>query len=505
MELTPRALNAFAEKLPSLDAARRRDMLSAIHGICPEYSKKHYWFYLWYTNRGLWIPGRFHLFLCNAVQDFLERDTELAYEILVIEAPPQHGKSMTVTEAAPSWCVGKWPDRKIILASYNDETALRFTKANKDKLREFGGELFGVEIGKTADRADEFEIAGYAGRFVSRGLGSGITGHGAHFLFIDDPMKSSEQADSETLRERQWTEWNMTLKTRLAAHAKVIVIATRWHEDDLPGRILRCEPKETVTHIRIPCEAEKEDLLGRIEGEALCPELGKGSDWLAQYKKGFQTQSGLRAWNTLFQGRPTSLEGNLLKRHWWKQYRREQLPPMVQTLISVDAAFKGGETNDFVSIQLWGKRNADIYLIDRDKRRLDFPSTLAAIRGMVQRHRFSGIVLIEDKANGSAIIQTLGREIPGIVAVNPEGGKLARVNAVSPAIESGNVWLPHPGDAPWVEEFIEECAQFPYGKHDDDVDAMSQALNRLIRFEAGSLETEGAREEGIGSFITYGI
>lgn len=180
---------------------------------------------------------------------------------------------------------------------------------------------------------------------------------------------------------------------------------------------------------------------------------------------------------------------------------------MVQRLMSVDASFKDGELNDFVSIQLWGKRGADIYLLDRDKRRLDFPETLSAIRGMVRRHGFSGLILVEDKANGSAIIQTLGREIPGVVAVNPEGGKAARVNAVSHVIEAGNVWLPHPDDCPWVEDFIEECTQFPLGRHDDDVDAMSQALNRLICFDAsveGDLAEERENDGGIGTFLGYG-
>lgn len=271
MELTPEMLAALAERLPKLEAEKRKEAMQAVSHIMPEYACRHFWFYVWHTTRGRWKPGRFHLFLCDTVQRFLERENGLAYEILLILAPPQHGKSMTVTESAPSWCAGMWPDERIMLISYNDDTAMWFTKANKDKIRDFGRQLFDIEIDRNADRADEFELAGHTGRFISRGLGSGITSHGAKFVFIDDPVKSGEQADSATMRERQWLEWNTTLKTRLAAHAKVVVIMTRWHEDDLGGRIMRSEPPEAVTVVRIPCEAEAGDPLARNEGEALCP------------------------------------------------------------------------------------------------------------------------------------------------------------------------------------------------------------------------------------------
>ena len=141
--------------------------------------------------------------------------------------------------------------------------------------------------------------------------------------------------------------------------------------------------------------------------------------------------------------------------------------------------FKGGGKNDFVADQVWHRAGANCYLTDRVRRQLDFPATLGAIRAMSARNPEVLIKLVEDMANGPAVIATLRNELPGLIAVQPEGGKVACVNAVASIVEAGNVWLPHPSIAPWVDDFVEECTAFPTGPHDDEVDAMSQALIRM--------------------------
>jgi predicted phage terminase large subunit-like protein len=435
-------------------------------------ARKNYAAYCQLSYGGQWIPSKHLVYVCSKVQTFLENESKNAYDILIVQMPPQHGKSMTITETAPSFYHGKFPKRNIIMVSYNDDTAQRFTRRNKEKIKTIGKMLFNIEIGEV-DRVDEYELK-TGGRLISRGIMGGITSNPADLILIDDPIKNRAEADSDVFRDRLWEEWQNTIKTRLSAHAKVVIIMTRWHEDDLAGRIIKNENHVEV--INLPCEAEENDPLGRPIGDALFPENGKGNDWLKEFKSGYQTSEGSRAWYALFQGRPTTESGNMIKRNWWHYY--EKLPDMMQMLISVDATFKGNDNNDFVSIQCWGKRNADMYLIDNDTRHLDFPATLAAIRNMKARHPDVWMILIEDKANGSAIISMLQHEIPGIIPINPEGGKVGRVNAVSPSIESGNVWLPQ--DAPWVGGFVEECTSFPNGVHDDQVDAMSQALNRFI-------------------------
>lgn len=441
-----------------------------------ELARRHYGDYLAYVNGPQWIPTRFSRYLAGEIQRFVETDTGNACDILVIQAPPQHGKSLTVTEAAPSFFLGRHPDWKVIIASYNDESAERFARRNREKLRDYGPTLFQVGLGAVS-RATEFELDGGVGRLVSRGMLAGITGNPAHLLFIDDPVKNRTEADSPSKRDQLWNEWLSSLKTRLAARAKVIVIMTPWHEDDLTARLLQRE--EHVRLLRLPVEAERDDPMGRPVGAPLCPEIGKGTRWLAQFKNSYRKdpQGGARAWAALYQCAPRAEEGTLIRRDWWRFYDPAHISSFASQLISVDAAFKGGENNDYVAITVWGKRGNDYYCRHCVNRHMDFPATVAAIRAVKRQFPQALSVLIEDKANGPAIIQTLQREM-FCIPVSPKGGKTARVNAVAPAIESGHVFLP--ADEGWVADFIDQFTAFPAGSHDDMVDSATQALSHLL-------------------------
>lgn len=432
--------------------------------------------YVQYTSRGQWKKTKFHRYLCEAIQDFIETDTGHAYDILVLSVPPQHGKSTSVTETLPSWYLSKFPNRHCIIASYNENFAERFGRRNKDKIAQYGEAIFGSCLGTKASNTD-FEMGSGAGGCVSRGMLSGITGNPGHLIIIDDPLKTREEAYSQTTRDKIWEEWNFSIKSRFQSQTKVVVIMTRWHDDDLAGRIIKNE--NNVTVINLPLEAEADDPLGRKVGDALCPELGKDNAWVKEFKEGFlRTEGGTMAWNALMQGHPTSEDGNMLKREWWQYY--DELPECGDWLMSVDATFKDGDDNDYVAIQVWGKRDANMYMVDRLKRHLDLPSTMREIRRLKNLYPQIRVILIEDKANGTAATQFLRHEIPGVIAVNPQGGKVSRVNAVSGAIESGNVWLPK--NKAWTHEFVDECAAFPKGVHDDEVDACSQALTRFMYY-----------------------
>ena len=441
-----------------------------------ELARRWYSEYLPFVHGKNWVRTRMSQYLASEVQAFLEEDTGNAYDILVIQTPPQHGKSMTLTETLPSWVMGRFPEWRIILGSYNDESADRFSRRNKEKVRAFGKTLFNVQIGKI-DRATEFELDGHLGRLISRGIMSGVTGNPANLMIIDDPIKNRAEADSPTYRRKLWDEWQNSFKSRLAAHAKVIVIATPWHEDDMMAALLRTE--DNIRLIRLPVEAEENDPLGRGVGEALCPELGKDDNWLAQFKASYQAsaEGGQRAWSALYQCSPRVEGGNLVKREWWRTYQPKDAPAFATEVISVDAAFKDADSNDYVSITVWGKVNQDYYLQYCMNRHLDFTNTLAAIRSVRAQYPGARTVLIEDKANGSAIINVLQHEM-FCVPVNPKGGKVARVNAVSAAIESGHVYVPE--DAPWLGEYLDQWSAFPAGAHDDMVDSSSQALSYLL-------------------------
>lgn len=454
------------------------DDLTLLHAEMARREMARRWYsdYLPYVHGKNWKQTRMSQYLASEVQAFLEDDTGNAYDILVIQTPPQHGKSMTLTETLPSWVMGKRPDWRIILGSYNDESADRFARRNKEKVVAFGGILFGVGIG-AINRATEFELDGNLGRLISRGIMSGVTGNPANLMIIDDPIKNRQEADSPTYRRKLWDEWQNSFKTRLAAHAKVIVIATPWHEDDMMANLLRTE--DNIRLIRLPVEAEENDPLGRQIGDALCPELGKDNKWLEQFKSSYlaSAEGGRRAWTALYQCSPRVEGGNLVKREWWRYYNEKESPAFATEVISVDAAFKDADTNDFVAITVWGKHNNDYYLRYCMNRHLDFTSTLAAIRQVRQLYPSARTVLIEDKANGSAIINVLQREM-FCVPVNPKGGKVARVNAVSAAIESGHVYVPQ--EAPWIGEYLDQWSAFPAAAHDDMVDSSSQALSYLL-------------------------
>ena len=431
--------------------------------------------YVQFTNPG-WIPTPFHRRLCDEIQDFVVKSTSAAYDILVLSTPPQHGKSQTVTETLPSWYFGHFPYNKVIEISYSEDFAERFGRRNKQKIEDIGGQVFGIELADSPNSATEFELSNHRGGMISRGIMSGVTGHGANLMIIDDPVKTQEEADSVSRQNKIWNEWLSSFTSRLAPHAKVIIIMTRWSENDLVGRLMTTEGI-SLKVLNFPLEAEANDLLGRKPGQALCPEIGKGDKWLADFKQMLLSREGSRTWNALYQGHPVALEGNLIHRDWWRYYT--DLPKDIpEYVMSVDAAFKDNDDSDFVAIQVWGKKDADMYLVDAVKKHLDMPSTCREIIRLRSMYPKCKTTLIEDKANGTAIIQILRKKIGGIIPVDPFGGKVSRVNAIAGAIESGNCYLPD--TKLFTVDFVDECSAFPNGQHDDQVDAMSQCLNRLI-------------------------
>ena len=461
-----------------------------------ELAKRSFAEYLALSQGPTWKRTRLSEYLANQVQEFVETPTENAYDILVVECPPQHGKSTTITESFPSWYLGKYPTNNVILASYNKDFAEKFCRRNKEKIRALGTDLFDISIG-AIDRADEFELSNAKGRLISRGIMSGITGNPANLIIVDDPVKNMQEADSPTYRSNLWEEWQASLKTRLAAKAKVVIIMTPWHFDDLAARVLTSEANTRL--LRLPVEAEEDDLLGRSVGEALCPELGKDNKWLRDFKESYvhDPQGGMRAWTALYQCSPRIESGNLVQRDWWRFYDPDDSTILFGSeLVSVDAAFKSADTNDYVAIQVWGKRKEDFYLRASFNKHLDFPQTVQMLRTVKAMYPNAKVILIEDKANGPAIVSTLQHDPDMfVIPVNPSGGKVARVNAVSAAIESGHVFLPMPNKAAWVNEFIDQFTSFPNAVHDDMVDAASQALHRMIYFRGEYEEHEPTEYE----------
>lgn len=441
--------------------------------VMAELARRDYSEYVEYVHDGRYKHGRFTRFLSRTVQEFVEAETGHAYDILLLSVPPQHGKSMTITETLPSWYMGRHPEAPVVIISWGEEFAQLFARRNREKIVLYGQQIFGIRIGDK-DTAIEFDVAGHRGSLISRGVTSGLAGRPCKLMIIDDPIKNMETAMSESQREKIFDEYVNGYKTRLAPGAKIIIIQTRWHKQDLYGKVLEIE--HNVTRLNFPVECETEtDILGRKFGDPLCPEIGKDKAWLADYKRTFVNQAGSRAWNALYRGQPTDEEGGIFKRQWAKYYR--VAPEIGFKIISVDASFKDNDKNDPVAIHVWGKTGTDYFLLDRNPsgQRLGFVDTVGALNEFIYRHPDYKAIYIEDKANGSAIIDVLRRRYSAVIPVNPEGGKEARAYAVSPLWEAGNVYFKEGRD----DDIVNECVDFPNADHDDHVDCMDQALNQL--------------------------
>jgi len=405
------------------------------------------------------------------ISKYLQRIADGEQLDLLIEMPPRHGKSMTVTETFPSFYLGKNPDKHVIATAYSDSLAQKFGRMNRNKFNEFGKTLFGMELSPEKNAAKNWYIHKHTGGMISTGIGGSITGEGADLMIIDDPIKNNEEAQSPTIRDKIWDEWETTLSTRLHDGASVIAIQTRWHEDDFIGRLLEQSPRNWM-RLRLPAIAEDEDdLIGRTIGEPLAPELGYHEEWAKQKK----IEVGSKVWGSLYQQRPSPESGDIFKREWMQYYK--VLPSKLDKIVlSWDMTFKDKKTSDYVVGQAWGFKGADRYLIDQVRDRMSFTQTLKAFKLFKRKHPEANEILVEDKANGTAIIDTLKREISGIIPVDPKGSKIARAEAVSPQFEAGNVYLPE--NKAFTGDVVEELVKFPNAKHDDIVDATSQALSR---------------------------
>ncbi|MCD8295541.1 MAG: phage terminase large subunit [Clostridia bacterium] len=439
-----------------------------------ELARRHYVDYVELVHHGSWSRAAHLNLVCEELDKVISGETKR----LMIFMPPRHGKSMTVTKTFPSYFLGKYPDKRVIEVSYGSELAEEFGESNREKIHKWGKELFGIEVSQTQATKTNWNIQDHFGGMVSVAVGGSITGKGADLLIIDDPIKNRMEAESEASRSHLIAEYQSSIRTRVHAGGTIILILTRWQEDDLAGFLLKKqnEGAEEWKVISLPaiCEDEEHDLLHRKVGQALWPEGGYDEQWAEEIKR----DVGSYDWASLFQQRPAPAEGGMFKRGYWKYYK--QLPGKFEQIVqSWDCTFKDKKESDYVVGQVWGKVGADRYLIDQVRGKMSFTETIQAMRQLTAKYPKAYRKLIENKANGPAVMDVLKHEISGLVSVEPEGGKVVRANAVLPAVEAGNVYLPDPTIAPWILDFVEEFVVFPNGAHDDQVDAMTQANTYL--------------------------
>lgn len=423
------------------------------------------------------IPAKHHELINHALQKVESGEIKR----LMVFMPPGSAKSTYASVVFPSYYMGKNPSKNIISTSYASGLARKFGRKVRSICRSSKfSELWGAALTQDNKAADDWSLDN-GSTYMGGGILSGITGNRADGLIIDDPVKGREDADSAVIREKTWEAYLNDLDTRIKPGGWQLIIQTRWHEDDLSGRILpetydgesgwitsrQGEPWYVIC-LQAECERD-DDPLGRKIGEWLWTDWFTPEFWMAKKKK-----QGERNWSALYQQRPKPSEGSLVKRAWPMRYK---IPPVAfsRIVLSCDTAYKPEQINDPSVIGAWGELRTGYYLLDVWRDRVEYPELKRALVMMAKKWNPSA-VLIEDKASGQSLIQECraSTKLP-VIAIDTEGqSKVVRLIEVSPLIESGQLFLPE--SAPWLLDYESELFGFPLATHDDQVDMTSQFL-----------------------------
>ena len=443
-----------------------------------------------------YIFTKFHALLSNICQSVVEKIEHGETVRLCISVPRQHGKSHTVTECLPSWFIGRNPDLTTIVTGYNADMAEKFGDKNRQLIKTYGKELFGIEISDSQDNKTLWSIAKHEGSMLSTGILGSLTGNGGALIIVDDPFKNEEEANNPDLRDKVYRNFASCILAGARGGAQgignaVIVIHTRWHDDDLIGRL---EKLGGWTIINIPAvwkgEYGIDRLLNRKVGETLCPELGFDAEWAIEMERTL----GKKMFSTLMQGRPYVESGNFVKREDIRFYNESNRPVDFEELtLSCDLTFgEVSKTSDPYCMTLWGRNGANHYLLKIWDKKANFTDTLRTLRIICSENPRLRRKLIEKKANGKATYDMLDNEIGGFVLFDPKGdSKETRLNSVTPYFEGGNVWFPDESICPNIEDYVTQLLRFPNYAHDDFVDTISQYLLNYEYRYGGKINTDG--------------
>jgi predicted phage terminase large subunit-like protein len=460
--------------------------------------------------------GWFHLRLAKAIDRFVEDVLARRSPRLIIEAPPRHGKSTQASRLLPAYLLGRNPDLEVLGTSYGDALAYEFC-ADVQKIIDnekyhvlFPDTRIPGQFGKrnAAKRsADHFEIIRHKGHYRAAGLYSALTGRGADVLIIDDPVKGLEDSLSAAQRSKAYQTFASVAMTRVHRGGGIVIIGSRWNEDDIVGRILADETwGSNWQHLSFPAIAEEDEhdedgQLLRQRGAPLCPELKS----LAELHE-LKARLSVSMWSAIYQQKPAPETGSLLKRFNWRYWQPvgANLPPVVVTddegnvreiyaetlplkfdrgCMSWDLNFGDARTQDpdYVVGLVVRTRGAKRFVIDRYKKQADFTETVQAMRDMISRYPDCSARYVEKAANGAASMNLLETTygITGLIPVVKDKNKILYADAANDQLRAGNWYLPHPQLARWVDDFLHTLTMFPNGKYDDDVDAWSQAAMKL--------------------------
>lgn len=428
-----------------------------------------------------------HRVICDVLQKVIDGKEKR----VIITMPPRHGKSELVSRKFPAYALGRKPDDQILLAAHSDPLAMKFSRATQKLMKSNRYAAIFPDshlVRRSSSRGvqtrltnKDFELPNSKGMYKCGGIFSGFTGEGANGLIIDDPIKNRQQAESLLQRDRIWEEYTNVLRTRIMPGGWIVICQTRWHEDDLIGRLLAQDADPSNVHKEnwtvINLEAIKETASPydpRELGEALWPQWYP-LEVLETIKAAMETD-----FTALFQGRPTDRKGNLVQRDWFSYYDPSEVrlgPPNFY----IDSADEDQAHNDRTAILGFYKKGNDLYLTYGAAKRAKFPERVRWIEGIINDHGNAGsLVWIEPKSSGPAMFQYWreGSNLNIIKDSPPKGSKETRLKGVSPRIEAGRVWLPK--GAAWTVDFLNEVCGFPAKPFDDYVDCLIGAVNKTL-------------------------
>jgi len=439
------------------------------------------------------------------IRDKKFKDLGPELEGIIFNVPPRTMKSLLITVFFPIWAWITKPSLRFMFVSYSEKLSTQHSILRRSLIesdwykKDWGGQF---SISRDQNVKSHYENSA-RGAMFSTGMQSTATGMGGDILIFDDPL-NPEQAISQVEREAVNLRFDTTFRSRIndPATGVKIIIMQRLHELDLTGHVLARESSRWQ-HVSLPAIAEEDKSWKFPKSKKVAPQKAGDLLWSERLPQSFldSQRVGMGSWafNGQYQQRPAPLDGGIIKRQWVRFYR--QLPEKFEFMVqSWDCTFSGGHDNDFVAGQVWARFGGKYFMLPyRTYERLDFGPTMAAIKSCHAKFPQAHAVLIEDKANGPAIISELQKEIPGVVAVNPEGGKLARAQATAPLWEAGSIELPDPQvfGIVWMEDYLHNMCAFPKAAHDDDVDATSQALI-YMRSRLGGGIVEFYRQQASG-------
>lgn len=425
----------------------------------------------------------------------IERFTHAVREVeagrpqrLIISLPPGSGKSTLGSVALPLHLLTQHPEWNVGLVSAEVSLAAKWSRDTRRAAVEHNY----VSLDPESRAVLEWNTT-KGGGLIARGVGGAITGRRLRALIMDDVVKDFADAHSPTMREALRNTWRSVLRPRLHPQGLAVLIITRWHTEDLAGWL---STQPGWDEIRIPAIAEDNDPLGRAPGEPLLsPMIEEIPDQALERWAAEKEAVGSYVWAALYQQNPVPDTGSVFHAGWWLRHTPATLPPdsVGEWLTSWDLTFGTGSqhTGDYVVGTVWQKHEGVCYLHELIRDRWEFTGQVHQIRATAKRWPQCKVHLVEKAANGAAAIDTLKRELSGVLAVPPQGSKLVRAQAASPMAEAGQVSIPE--TAPWLDQFLTEMHTFPSAPHDDIVDSVSQALIRLRSGGTAVLQTPGSR------------